>query len=801
MCGWDTDCNAGNVGTIAGVLCGLEGIPARYRDPINDAIVLSGLPGSLNILDIPTYARVLASIGYRLAGEKVPESIASALAAGDGERAIHFDFALPGSTHGMRVSDPVGFAAVHRELAGPTGSVRARPRVPLRAAPSRGERQALLQALLPAGGLRRRALQPDLRADGPARPAGEDPLQHGAVGGRAHRGRGLRPRHVHRQGHPGHLADLPRAGTGVRARVRHPARGRLAGRRGRPRRDGVLGRRAARLGAPVRRPVRDRRRRALHDRHREAGGGVRLRHPVLPRPRVLDDRAGPDAPHDQRSLRLLHRRPRGDRPARERARPPPRRGEPPPRRARRGCDARVCRRLRRARAPRHPPSRLRHDDGWPRAEFAWRVRPGLPALPRGDRRPHRPLRGREGGPRDPRRGPRRRHGRLRRRPARRAPSTAPSRWKNSDEGDDPTAPPCSRPGSRRARRPASSRPSACSSAGRSRRRRGGSPRSSAPRRARSRSTTRAPSTTWWRRGWKPRSGPRDSGRRRLAAPRAPAPQGAGCPSPRAAEIPALPSGQPARLLRERRPLRRGLPHPRSRGFRGARRGRTRRASSCGRTLESHADFFRGAELVVRINPLSGPWGAADLAELALVLPQAILLPKCEGPAEVQELDRELDRLEAAAGGARGRTRILPILESARGVLAAAAIASASDRLAALCFGAEDFTADIGVRRTAAGTESLVARQSVVLAAKAAGIQALDSVFSDTGDQEGFAAYCAASRAMGFDGVGVIHPRQIAVANRAFSPTARGDRGSQGRRGRPRGGRSGGLRGRFPGRGR
>jgi ADP-ribosylglycohydrolase len=124
MCGWDTDCNAGNVGTIAGVLCGLEGIPAKYRDPINDAIVLSGLPGSLNILDIPTYSRVLASIGYRLAREKVPESIAAALAAGDGERAIHFDFALPGSTHGMRVSDPVGFAAVNREVAGPTGSAR-----------------------------------------------------------------------------------------------------------------------------------------------------------------------------------------------------------------------------------------------------------------------------------------------------------------------------------------------------------------------------------------------------------------------------------------------------------------------------------------------------------------------------------------------------------------------------------------------------------------------------------------------------------------------------------------------------
>ncbi len=189
-----------------------------------------------------------------------------------------------------------------------------------------------------------------------------------------------------------------------------------------------------------------------------------------------------------------------------------------------------------------------------------------------------------------------------------------------------------------------------------------------------------------------------------------------------------------------------------------------------RTLESHPEFFRGAELAVRINPLPGAWGAADLAGLARTLPHTILLPKCESPAQVQELDRELDRLETAAGDAHGRIRILPILETARGVLAAAPIAAASDRVAGLCFGAEDFSADIGARRTAAGTEALFARQAIVLAARAAGVQPLDSVFSDVADTEGFAAYCAASRSLGFDGVGILHPRQIAIANRAFSPT-------------------------------
>ena len=117
MCGWDTDCNAGNVGTIAGVLYGLDSIPAHYRGPINDSIVLSGLPGSLNILDIPTFCRRLCAAGYRLAGHSVPGPTAEALERGNGESAIDFDFALPGSTHGLRVSDPSIFAIAHRDAA------------------------------------------------------------------------------------------------------------------------------------------------------------------------------------------------------------------------------------------------------------------------------------------------------------------------------------------------------------------------------------------------------------------------------------------------------------------------------------------------------------------------------------------------------------------------------------------------------------------------------------------------------------------------------------------------------------
>ncbi|TXK80071.1 ADP-ribosylglycohydrolase family protein [Paenibacillus sp. N3.4] len=102
MCGWDTDCNAGNVGTVLGVACGVEGIAHKYRKPINDSIVMSGISGYLNILDIPTYAKELAILGYRLANEPCPESLLSSFR----EHEVYFDFELPGSTHNIRVSDP-----------------------------------------------------------------------------------------------------------------------------------------------------------------------------------------------------------------------------------------------------------------------------------------------------------------------------------------------------------------------------------------------------------------------------------------------------------------------------------------------------------------------------------------------------------------------------------------------------------------------------------------------------------------------------------------------------------------------
>ncbi|RIX51229.1 ADP-ribosylglycohydrolase family protein [Paenibacillus nanensis] len=101
MCGWDTDCNAGNVGTILGVMGGLAGIPEHYRKPINDFIVASSVSGYLNLVDFPTFAKELALLGYRVNGEEAPEELKRRVKPGE----LFFDFDLPGSTHGFRTSN------------------------------------------------------------------------------------------------------------------------------------------------------------------------------------------------------------------------------------------------------------------------------------------------------------------------------------------------------------------------------------------------------------------------------------------------------------------------------------------------------------------------------------------------------------------------------------------------------------------------------------------------------------------------------------------------------------------------
>lgn len=177
--------------------------------------------------------------------------------------------------------------------------------------------------------------------------------------------------------------------------------------------------------------------------------------------------------------------------------------------------------------------------------------------------------------------------------------------------------------------------------------------------------------------------------------------------------------------------------------------------------------FLGSERMVRINQL--PLGLEDIDEIVPEAPDVILIPKTETADQVREVDQ---RIRAAGKGARARRPIwlMPILESALGIENAFAIASATDSVVAITIGLEDYTADLGVRKSRDGAETVYARLRMVNAARAAGVQAIDSVYGDVGDMEGLEAWALRARQMGFEGMGCIHPRQIRPIHAAFAPS-------------------------------
>jgi citrate lyase subunit beta/citryl-CoA lyase len=188
-----------------------------------------------------------------------------------------------------------------------------------------------------------------------------------------------------------------------------------------------------------------------------------------------------------------------------------------------------------------------------------------------------------------------------------------------------------------------------------------------------------------------------------------------------------------------------------------------------RTLVRNAlravDFY-GAERMVRINQ-----GEAGLEDLEWVVPHnvnLVLIPKVEAPQQVIEVDRRIAAIKQKTGGTEP-VWLMPIVESALGAWRAFEIAAASDNVVGLAIGLEDYTADIGAPRTLEGTESFWARSQVLNGAKAAGVQPIDTVFSDVTDMEGLAASVREAKSLGFVGKGCIHPRQIPVVHEAFAP--------------------------------
>jgi citrate lyase subunit beta / citryl-CoA lyase len=180
----------------------------------------------------------------------------------------------------------------------------------------------------------------------------------------------------------------------------------------------------------------------------------------------------------------------------------------------------------------------------------------------------------------------------------------------------------------------------------------------------------------------------------------------------------------------------------------------------------HLDFM-GAEKMVRVN--QGERGLKDLEFLVPYSVQLILLPKMESADDIQRFDARVKEI-AQAAGVDHDIWLMPIVESAKGAWFAYDIASASDSIVAVAIGLEDYTADLGVQRTNEGRESIWARHQVVNGARAAGVSPIDTVFSDVGDMDALLESVVEAKALGFEGKGCIHPRQIPVVHKGLAPT-------------------------------
>ena len=179
------------------------------------------------------------------------------------------------------------------------------------------------------------------------------------------------------------------------------------------------------------------------------------------------------------------------------------------------------------------------------------------------------------------------------------------------------------------------------------------------------------------------------------------------------------------------------------------------------------------EMVVRINPLNTPYGKKDVEAMVKAGVHVIRMPKTETADEVREVEEEILKWEEKLGCV-GRTKIMAAIESALGIVNAYPIAIASKRMMGIALGAEDYCANLKTQRTQGdnpnfGLELLLARQTIVVAARAAGIDALDTVYSNLDDMDTFRREVELIKTLGFDGKSIINPRQIEIVNEVFAP--------------------------------
>jgi citrate lyase subunit beta / citryl-CoA lyase len=188
-----------------------------------------------------------------------------------------------------------------------------------------------------------------------------------------------------------------------------------------------------------------------------------------------------------------------------------------------------------------------------------------------------------------------------------------------------------------------------------------------------------------------------------------------------------------------------------------------------RNMLDFADFG-DVEVTVRINGMDTDYAIDDLEAIVPKKPDAIRIPKINTPQDVEKAEEIISRIEKESGIKVGSIKIHAMIETAVGVENAYAIALSSKRITALTIGAQDLTADMKVVKTASGDEIQYARQRIVMAAKAAGVAAIDTVFADVDDEAGLIKETEMIKTMGFDGKAVINPRQIGPVHDVYMPT-------------------------------
>jgi citrate lyase subunit beta / citryl-CoA lyase len=180
--------------------------------------------------------------------------------------------------------------------------------------------------------------------------------------------------------------------------------------------------------------------------------------------------------------------------------------------------------------------------------------------------------------------------------------------------------------------------------------------------------------------------------------------------------------------------------------------------------------YGNTELVVRVNGLDTPFGREDIEAVVRAGVHVVRLPKTERKEDIHAVEAVIEEVERKCGREVGSTKMMAAIESPIGVINAYEIATASKRLVAVALGAEDYVTNLKTKRYPDGMELLGARSQIIIAARAAGIYAIDTVYTEVDNEEGFKREVELIKQLGFDGKSVINPRQIKPVHEIYTPT-------------------------------